>query len=81
MMKGADRFMAYTLSASAQCWAVAIMASGDTVMKNPALYISFAFSTTAQLSGCFTWSTCAAERKPLEHPIPPKMGNVFGQVF
>ena len=62
MMKGADRFIAYTLLCSAQCWAVALMESGDTVMKKPALYTSFAFSITAQLSGCFTWSTCSMAR-------------------
>jgi hypothetical protein len=28
--------MQYILSLSAQCWATAMMDSGDTVMKNPA---------------------------------------------
>ena len=38
MMKGAERFMAYIMFASAQCLADMRMDSGDTVMKKPALY-------------------------------------------
>ena len=35
--KGAEMFIAYTLSFSAQCFAAAMIDSGDTVMKKPAL--------------------------------------------
>ena len=36
-MKGALKFMAYILLAAAACFDVAAIASGDTVMKKPAL--------------------------------------------
>eukprot|EP00878_Enallax_costatus_P034104 GHUV01037738.1.p1 GENE.GHUV01037738.1~~GHUV01037738.1.p1 ORF type:complete len:139 (+),score=23.62 GHUV01037738.1:540-956(+) len=35
-----------------------MIASGDTVMKNPALYTTRAASRSAQLSGFSRWSTC-----------------------
>ena len=54
-MKGADRFIAYTLLCFAQCSETAAMASGQTVMKKPAEYTMAASSTRAQLAGSLAW--------------------------
>ena len=61
MMKGAERFMAYIVFASAQCLADMRMDSGDTVMKKPALYTTFAAFRIAVFSGCVKWSTCTCK--------------------
>merc|ERR1719436_56748 len=53
---GADRFMQYRPLSFAFCAEAALMDSGETVAKKPALYTIFASWTTFQLSGSLQWS-------------------------